>query len=462
MSLLAETRVSTEARGQPPLVALRGVRKEFASGTVALAGLDLTVGRHEFVSLLGPSGCGKSTALRLIAGLAQPSAGRIELAAEATAGEVGFVFQEPTLLPWATVRDNVWLPLRLRGQSRRSATPEIESVLARVGLEQFGRAYPRELSGGMKMRVSIARALVTRPKLLLMDEPFAALDEITRLKLNNDLLGLWQSQSWTVVFVTHSVYESVYLSQRILVMAARPGRIVAELPVRRPLPARRELPHQRALQPVLPRGLGGSAPGDRGIGMAATDDGSTGGYRLARLLAPLLIGALLLLAWEAVVRFNGIPHYILPAPSLIGQELVASWGILLPSLLITLKIAALALLAAVVGGVGLAILCSLSKWVELSLFPYAVILQVTPVVSVAPLILIYVESTMTAVVLCAWLVAFFPILANTMLGLASADHNLRDLFELYRTSRWQQLRHFACPPPCPTSWAACASPAACR
>ena len=179
--------------------------------------------------------------------------------------------------------------------------------------------------------------------------------------------------------------------------------------------------------------------------MAATDDGSTGGDRLARLLAPLLIGALLLLAWEAVVRINGIPHYILPAPSLIGQELVASWSILLPSLLITLKIAALALLAAVVGGVGLAILCSLSKWVELSLFPYAVILQVTPVVSVAPLILIYVESTMTAVVLCAWLVAFFPILANTMLGLASADHNLRDLFELYRTSRWQQLRHLRLP-----------------
>jgi NitT/TauT family transport system permease protein len=173
--------------------------------------------------------------------------------------------------------------------------------------------------------------------------------------------------------------------------------------------------------------------------MAATDDGSTGGDRLARLLAPLLIGALLLLAWEAVVRINGIPHYILPAPSLIGRELVASWSILLPSLLITLKIAALALLAAVIGGVGLAILCSLSKWVELSLFPYAVILQVTPVVSVAPLILIYVESTMTAVVLCAWLVAFFPILANTMLGLASADHNLRDLFELYGATRWQQL-----------------------
>jgi NitT/TauT family transport system ATP-binding protein len=219
-----------------PLVALHGVCKEFANGTVALAGLDLAVGRHEFVSLLGPSGCGKSTALRLIAGLGGPSAGQIELAAEATAGEVGFVFQEPTLLPWATVFDNIWLPLRLRGQSRRAAAAEIEAVLALVGLEQFAAAYPRELSGGMKMRVSIARALVTRPKLLLMDEPFAALDEITRLRLNNDLLTLWQSQSWTVVFVTHSVYESVYLSQRILVMAARPGRVVADLPVPAPYP----------------------------------------------------------------------------------------------------------------------------------------------------------------------------------------------------------------------------------
>jgi NitT/TauT family transport system ATP-binding protein len=219
-----------------PLVRLSGVAKAFSTGTVALAGLDLAVGRHEFVSLLGPSGCGKSTALRLIAGLARPSRGRIELDAAATAGEVGFVFQEPTLLPWATVFDNVWLPLRLKGRRRREVADEVMGVLATVGLERFAGAYPRELSGGMRMRVSIARALVTRPKLLLMDEPFAALDEITRFRLNNDLLDLWQSQSWTVVFVTHSVYESVYLSQRIVVMAARPGRVVADIPIPAPYP----------------------------------------------------------------------------------------------------------------------------------------------------------------------------------------------------------------------------------
>jgi NitT/TauT family transport system ATP-binding protein len=219
-----------------PLVVLQGVRKVFASGTEALANLDLSIGRHEFVSLLGPSGCGKSTALRLIAGLGQVSRGRIEWPQGEELGDIGFVFQEPTLMPWATVFDNVWLPLRLQGRSRRAVAQEVDGALEMVGLGGFARAYPRELSGGMKMRVSIARALVTKPKLLLMDEPFAALDEITRFKLNNDLLRLWQSQSWTVVFVTHSVYESVYLSNRVVVMAARPGRVVAEVPITAPFP----------------------------------------------------------------------------------------------------------------------------------------------------------------------------------------------------------------------------------
>ncbi|MCS6778158.1 MAG: ABC transporter ATP-binding protein [Geminicoccaceae bacterium] len=215
---------------------LEAVGKTFANGTVALEGLDLAIGRHEFVSLLGPSGCGKSTALRLIAGLARPTRGRIRFEERLERGDVGFVFQEPTLMPWATVHENVRLPLRLQRIARRTAEAPVREALAMVGLAEFADAYPRELSGGMKMRVSIARALVTRPALLLMDEPFAALDEITRLKLNDDLLALWRAQSWTVVFVTHSVYESVYLSTRIVVMAARPGRIVADIPIDAPWP----------------------------------------------------------------------------------------------------------------------------------------------------------------------------------------------------------------------------------
>ncbi len=220
-----------------PLLRLDGVTKVFGGVTTALDGMSLSVRDGEFLSLLGPSGCGKSTALRLIAGLSQPTRGRIRWREGAEAA-LGVVFQEPTLAPWSTVFDNVWLPLRLRGAGRAAARAQVEESLASVGLDGFAKAYPRELSGGMKMRVSIARAMVTRPKLLLMDEPFAALDEITRFKLNDDVLALKARLGCTVVFVTHSVFESVFLSDRVVVMAARPGRVVEEIAVE--APARRD------------------------------------------------------------------------------------------------------------------------------------------------------------------------------------------------------------------------------
>ncbi|MGM0586693.1 MAG: ABC transporter ATP-binding protein [Pseudomonadota bacterium] len=216
-----------------PLLSLRGVSRRFGE-TRALGGFSLEVREGDFVSLLGPSGCGKTTVLRLIAGLAEPSGGVIER--PPGAGGLGVVFQEPTLMPWATVARNVWLPLRLGGRSFRPARGEVAEALALVGLEGAAEAYPRELSGGMKMRVAIARALVTRPRLLLMDEPFAALDEITRFRLNRDLLELRARLGCTVVFVTHSVFESVFLSERVAVMAARPGRVIRELEVEEPYP----------------------------------------------------------------------------------------------------------------------------------------------------------------------------------------------------------------------------------
>jgi NitT/TauT family transport system ATP-binding protein len=227
---------SESAPSSNPVVSLRGVGKAFPSGTVALAGLDLDVRNGEFVSLLGPSGCGKSTALRIIAGLSDPTQGSVVWPATTGEGQLGFVFQEPTLMPWANVFNNVMLPLKLRGATANKASERVKAALHRVGLEKFESAYPRELSGGMRMRVSIARALVTEPTLLLMDEPFAALDEITRFKLNNDLLEVWQALRTTVVFVTHSVFESVYLSSRIVVMAARPGRVFTELAIDAPYP----------------------------------------------------------------------------------------------------------------------------------------------------------------------------------------------------------------------------------
>ena len=209
-------------------LSMQGVGVRFPTGVQALDRLDLELERGEFLSLLGPSGCGKSTALRLAAGLAQPTTGRMQRAPDM---RLGFVFQEPTLMPWATVFDNVRLPLRLQGRSAASVRDEVMQVLDLVGLTEFAAAFPRELSGGMRMRVSIARALATRPNLLLLDEPFAALDEITRGRLDDDLRRIWREQSLTVVFVTHSVYEAVYLSSRIAVFSGRPGRIVESIDI---------------------------------------------------------------------------------------------------------------------------------------------------------------------------------------------------------------------------------------
>jgi NitT/TauT family transport system ATP-binding protein len=224
-------------------VSLRGVTKTYDNGVLALGPLDLAVRKGEFISLLGPSGCGKSTALRLIAELSAPSSGIVRLARQEDKAQpglvqpglvqlghgIGFVFQEPTLMPWTSVRENVRLPLKLAGVPKAESRARAEEALASVGLADFADAFPRELSGGMKMRVSLARALVTDPDILLMDEPFAALDEITRFRLNNDLLALWRRLGKTVIFVTHSVFESVYLSQRVVVMTARPGRIQADI-----------------------------------------------------------------------------------------------------------------------------------------------------------------------------------------------------------------------------------------
>ncbi len=262
MSMPART---THPPGQRPRVlSMQEVDKTFNGSVAALRRLSLTVNEGDFISLLGPSGCGKSTALRLIAGLMRPTSGRITWEGGQGADDLGVVFQEPTLMPWATVAQNVWLPFRLRGQSMAGVRSRIDEVLGLVGLDRFADAYPRELSGGMKMRVSIARAIVTNPRLILMDEPFAALDEITRQKLNNDLLSLKAATGATVIFVTHSVFESVFLSDRILVMAPRPGRVVRELTVAAPYPrdlAFRTSPdyagHARAASEALMAAMGG-------------------------------------------------------------------------------------------------------------------------------------------------------------------------------------------------------------
>jgi NitT/TauT family transport system ATP-binding protein len=230
------------AADRAPVIAIAGAHKTYATGTAALAPVDLTVAPGEFVTLLGPSGCGKTTLLNLIAGLIEPDDGEIRWWGGDLAGTGGrgrrlaMVFQSPTLMPWARIDANVRLPLDLSGAPGGEARGAVASALALVGLTDAARHFPRELSGGMQMRASIARALVTAPDVLLMDEPFGALDEFTRQRLDDELLGLWAARRLTVVFVTHSIFEAVFLSTRVVVMGARPGRVIAEVAIDEPHP----------------------------------------------------------------------------------------------------------------------------------------------------------------------------------------------------------------------------------
>ena len=242
------------------LLSFNGVGKQFASGVVALTGVSFAIRDGEFVSLVGPSGCGKSTILRLAAGLTAPTSGTIAWAG--VRPRLGFVFQDAALMPWASVEKNVRLPLELLGADEALIRKRVAETLELVGLTSFASAVPRELSGGMKMRVSLARALAPDPAVLLMDEPFAALDEFAREKLNDDLRALWLAKKLTVLFVTHSIYESVYLSSRVLVMSPRPGRIINDMAMEEPVARNAEYRHAsdygarcRALRSALGEGV---------------------------------------------------------------------------------------------------------------------------------------------------------------------------------------------------------------
>ena len=249
-----------------PAVEVLSAEKTYPNGTQALLPVDLTIAEGEFVTLLGPSGCGKSTLLKMVAGMLEPTDGRLLVwrkpvqQIDASGRRMAFVFQSPTLMPWASVRTNVRLPLDLAGVPRGEGDARVDEVLALVGLDRFAAALPSALSGGMQMRVSIARGLVTRPDLLLMDEPFGALDEITRHKLDAELLALWREKKLTVIFVTHSIHEAVFLSTRVVMMAARPGRVVEQFVIDEPHPrtadfmvSPRFAQHARRLQDSLLR-----------------------------------------------------------------------------------------------------------------------------------------------------------------------------------------------------------------
>jgi NitT/TauT family transport system ATP-binding protein len=225
--------------GDVPEIEIAGVTKRYGEARAVLDSISVVIEKQEFVSIIGPSGCGKSTVLKLIAGLSTPSSGTIRvdgMTPQNARETVSFVFQDATLLPWRTVKENIGLGMELERVPKDRREKEIAMLLELVGLKQVSESYPRELSGGMKMRVSIARALATHPRVMLLDEPFAALDEMTRDRLNEEILRLRAEQRWTAVFVTHSVPEAVFLSDRILVLAPNPGRVHAEFRVDLPMP----------------------------------------------------------------------------------------------------------------------------------------------------------------------------------------------------------------------------------
>jgi NitT/TauT family transport system ATP-binding protein len=267
--VLALTERRPNLAAPPPAVEVLSAEKIFPNGTRALAPITLTIAQGEFVALIGPSGCGKSTLLRLMSNLIEPSDGLLLWWRAGYDGvtshgrRIAFVFQDPTLMPWARVAANVRLPLDLAGVPKAAANARMTAALARVGLTNFARHFPRQLSGGMKMRASIARSLIVDPDLLLMDEPFGALDEFTRNRLDDDLVKLCFERKLTTVFVTHSIYEAVYLSSRVIVMATSPGRIFAMLAIDEPQPraegfrnSARFAEHCRALSGLLAKASG--------------------------------------------------------------------------------------------------------------------------------------------------------------------------------------------------------------
>jgi NitT/TauT family transport system ATP-binding protein len=241
----------TDNKGAIPDIELEGVTKRYRNAEVAVEGISLTVNRGEFVTFLGPSGCGKSTLLKLVSGLSPVSDGTVRvngMTPENARELVSFIFQDATLLPWRTVERNVGLGMELEHAARLERKERVARMLDLVSLSHVAKRYPRQLSGGMKMRASIARALVSRPRILLMDEPFAALDEMTRDRLNEELLRLFSEQKWTVLFVTHSVAEAVFLSTRVVILAAHPGRVAHEIDVNLPWPRTAETRESKAFE----------------------------------------------------------------------------------------------------------------------------------------------------------------------------------------------------------------------
>jgi NitT/TauT family transport system ATP-binding protein len=388
---------------------LQGVSKRFGA-TAALDGIDLVIPPGQFLTLIGPSGCGKTTLLRLVAGLAEPDDGTVTVGDRApraaqTARQLGFVPQSPGLLPWRTVRANARL-LVDSGRRRAGLPPaEIDALLARVGLEGFLRSYPHELSGGMQQRVALVRAFALDAPVLLMDEPFAALDEITRAEMRYLLLELAEERQATVLFVTHSIAEAVMLSDRVVVMTGRPGRIEAD----------REIPLSRPRHPEQ--------------------------EETAEFFALVVFFG----AWELLVRVFDVRTFVLLRPSTIFSELLHNPGFYWRNTLVTAKEALLGYLVALAVALLWGAIMARSRFLEQASTPVAVLIQVTPIVAYAPSAVLWLGRGLKPIVFITGLICLVPLLFAVTTGLRSADPAALDLMAVVDAPGWEVVRRVRLP-----------------
>lgn len=444
-----------------PVLELVDVRMRYGDGTLALEDVGLSVAPGEFVAVVGASGSGKSTLLRLASQLVSPTGGTVRVAARG----IGYVFQDATLLPWRRVRGNVELLGELDGVPRRERRERAGRAIELVGLGTHARHLPHALSGGMRMRASLARALTRDPDLFLFDEPFGALDDITRRQLAVDLMDLFARRRFAALFVTHSVSEAVYLAGRVVVLSPSPGRVLADVRVPFAYPRPGELRYSPEFTRLTaqvadllgtrpPHAAGGppaAAPPGRAVAVARPPAPGRSARRLLGRLGPALaVLALVMAAWYAVSELVLSPErrFLLPPPHAVVQVGFldpANLAELLGGLWLTTQVAAAGLAIAAAAGVGLAVAMSQARWVERSLFPYAVVLQTVPILALVPLVGFWFGFGLGSRVLVCVLIAVFPIVANTLFGLRSVQQGQRDLFDLHHSGRLRRLAKLELP-----------------
>jgi len=433
----------------------------------ALTDVSLDVFYGEFISIVGPSGCGKSTLLRIIAGLESIQEGTIRFADDKNIDmNTGFVFQDSNLLPWRTVIDNTVLPLELAKQDSTEYYKKAKDLLEMVELAEYVNFYPKDLSGGMRQRVAIARSLVHDPMVLLMDEPFSALDEITRMKMNFELRRIWKQTGKTIIYITHDVDEAVFLSNRVVVMSPQPGTIKEIIDVNN-LPSERDIStkdtaefigHRIKVRKALSLANGNSSLNDGGIEdkkghfiSTFTTDYEKIKYHIASAMALLLFIGL----WDLWINIFNISTFLVPAPGEVFEEylhLLFS-NILMKHTFVTLKEILLGFVAGSILGIGIGYPLAKSRKLERIFSPYVVAAQTVPKIAIAPLIVIWFGFGITSKIILVMFLAFFPIMINTMLGIKSLDENQIELFKSTGASKLQIFTKLELPSALPVMFA---------